>query len=75
MRVRVASSGAHSVSRSNSTASLGLSPLDTCNSYSMENDTADDQGLKPSEKSALRENAIAASICELYDRLGGFIKS
>jgi hypothetical protein len=40
----------------------------------MENDTADDQGLKPSEKSALRENAIVASICEL-DRLGGFIKS
>jgi hypothetical protein len=53
----------------------GELPLDTCNSYSRENDTADDQGLKPSEKSALRENAIAASICELYDRLGGFIKS
>jgi hypothetical protein len=35
--------------------------------------TVDD--LKPSEKSALRENAIAARICELHDRLGGFIKS
>src|ERR1035438_1253567 len=43
----------------------GELPLDTCNSYSMENNTADDQGLKPSEKSALRENSNIASICEL----------